>query len=71
MTIDPIIEVEKRTVYGSDFIYPVNAQALLLCDGLNGQKTFTPENIVRFKKMGFIFKQVVVANGKNIEVGEL
>ncbi len=68
--MDNIIEVEKKTSYGSPYIYPANDQAVKAC-ALWNQKTMTPQNIERLKDMGFIVKQVVVAAGKNIEVAVL
>lgn len=68
--MDHIIEVEKKTPYGKAIIYPINEQAKLLCLALN-QKSLTQQNVDDFKLLGFVFKQVLINNGKTIDVGEL
>jgi len=69
--METIIEVEKKTTYGSDYIYPVNEQARNACALLSNQKTLTEANIKGLKAMGFKIVQVMQANGKKMEVGEL
>lgn len=71
MSMSQILEVEKRNRYGSEYIYPLNEQAQRACALLNNQKSLTAQNIERLKDMGFIIKQVMTANGKQMEVGEL
>lgn len=71
MNMQNIIEVEKRVHYGSEYIYPINDQAVKACELLGAQKTLTPLNIVKLKAMGFVIRQVMTANGKQMTVGEL
>lgn len=71
MSMQQIIEVERKNRYGNDLIYPVNDQAKNACAVLGGQKTLTMEDVKRFKVMGFIIRQVVQAGDKLVTVGEL
>lgn len=69
--IQAIIEVEKKTKYGNEHIYPVNDQGKAACKVL-GQKTFALHNITAFKGMGFVFRQVVQVEGADsVVIGEL
>ena len=68
--MDTLIEVEKKTHYGSEYIYAVNDLAHKAC-ALWGQKSFTPKNIEHLKALGFKVVQVMQANGKVMQVGEL
>lgn len=71
MSMQQVIDVQENNTYGTRKLYPVNDQAKLLCEALGGQKTITDDNVTRFKKMGFIFRQVVCAGDKIVTVGEL
>lgn len=66
-----IIELEKKTIYGSDYYYPINDQAKKLCELLGGQKTVTEKNIKKAKEMGFTINQVILVNHQYRAVGEL
>lgn len=50
--MDQIIEVQVKSVYGQDRIYPINDQAKRMTD-LLGRKTLTSADISKIKDMGF------------------
>ena len=55
-----VIEIEVRTVYGNDLIYPVNEAAKVLAN-LAGKKTLSAANIRDACKLGL---EVVEVNRK-------
>lgn len=69
--MDRVIKVEKKTHYGTTFIYPANDQAENICRLLNGQKSLTADNLKNLKTMGFMIKEVVRAGDRLVDVGEL
>jgi hypothetical protein len=54
VTMENIIQVEKKTVYGNTLIYPANETAKDLCI-LAGKVTFTPGMIAICKRLGYVF----------------
>lgn len=50
--MDQTIEVQVKSVYGQDRIYPINDQAKRMTD-LLGRKTLTSADINKIKDMGF------------------
>jgi hypothetical protein len=58
--MDITLEMQVRSVYGTDRIYPMNEQARRLTD-LLGRKTFTKDDLAKIKAMGFAVKWVPIA----------
>lgn len=52
-----LIEVEIRTVYGTEKIYPLCDRSRIFCK-LLGQSTLTFENIKFIKELGFEVKSI-------------
>lgn len=46
------VQVNVKSVYGQDYIYPANNTALLLLD-LTGKKTFSKKHISTIKALGY------------------
>lgn len=55
-----IIQVEIKTVYGKEMIYPLCETGELICK-MVGTKTFTREMVELCKKLGYEF-QVITQN---------
>jgi len=53
--MNTIIEVEIKTAYGNERIYPTNEEGRKLAR-LVGSKTFTRETIALAKELGFSFE---------------
>ena len=53
--MDTILEVQVRTVYGTDRIYPINEQARKVAE-LVGRKTLTKDDLAKLKDLGFQIK---------------
>ena len=49
------LEVQVKTSYGQDRIYPINEQAKKIVDLLD-KKTLTPADVQKLKDLGFKFK---------------
>lgn len=47
------IEVEIKTKYGRDIVYPVDRKAHLFCELLGGQLSLTEDNIKHIKSLGY------------------
>lgn len=68
---EPIIYVTIDKAYGRRIIYPYCEQAKKLCKMLGGQKSLTEQNIRDAYDFGLAVHQVVVANGKEVKVGQI
>jgi len=55
--MNTIIEVEIKTAYGNERIYPVNEAGRKLAR-LVGSKTFTRETVALAKELGFSFQVI-------------
>lgn len=55
MDADKVVEIEIKSVYGVERIYPRNRTAQLLAD-LTGQKTFTHDKLRMVRELGYTLK---------------
>ncbi len=62
-----VIQVEAKSVYGIEKLYPVNSLAEQLAS-FKGQKTLTHRDVLSLKDMGFSVEQVVVPVGKLVGI---
>lgn len=65
------IQVEVRSSYGRDLIYPSDEGAKGFCRLLGNQKTLTDDDINNIKKLGYEVQKVVFCDDKAIKVGTL
>lgn len=55
---EKIVEVQIRSVYGNDLLYPVNTTARIFAKML-GVKTFNRQQVQGMRDLGYIVGQVV------------
>lgn len=60
--METTIEVQVRSVYGTERIYPMNEQARKIAN-LLGRKTFTKDDLSRLKAIGFTLSWVPIRVG--------
>ncbi len=65
------IQVEVKSSYGRNLIYPACVQAQSFCDLLGGQKTLTEIDIKGIKKLGYEVHKIVFCDDKPLKVGML
>lgn len=58
--MDFTLEMQVRSVYGTERIYPMNDKARQLAD-LLGRKTFTKDDLAKLKAIGFHVKWVPIS----------
>lgn len=54
-----VVEVEVRSVYGNNTIYPANYEAERFA-ALAGKKTLSPTDLANIKALGFLVKEIAV-----------
>lgn len=68
--MDNVIKVIRKSVYGQEKLYPVNALGKDLAD-FKGQSTLTNQDVAFLKHMGFKVTLAVVHNDEVVEIGLL
>ncbi len=68
--MDNVVQVEKRSVYGKEQMYPVNRLGHALAD-FKGNKTLTSSDVAFLTQMGFKVRLVAVFSGEVVEIGPL
>lgn len=53
--MEQILELQVRTIYGTDRIYPMNTLATKVAE-LIGRKTLNKEDVAKLKEIGFQIK---------------
>lgn len=57
--MDQVVEVQVKSVYGTERIYPINDKAHKLAN-LLGRKTFNKADIDKLKSIGFTIKWIPI-----------